>query len=256
MSCMRPRVSLPGARPTPRPFSAQRALCYSHGGLVPVHPGHAGAGAAAGLPKTGKRPVLLAARNAHKALLYAAALLDFDIQWLWPAPEASGGAVQLPGHAGGPAQGPANAGRAGDTALWRLRHQSPDYLGGVQDIAGLAAVCQGAGRPPAGGQRPRGLPALSARRQPPPHCTGGGHVLRFRPQDSAGPDRRGLPASRHRCPRAGRGNRPAIPSTSLAPPARLTSFCSRWTSATRCWPGITGPGWPGAVQRWKPCAKP
>ena len=33
-------------------------------------------------PAAGQRPVLLAARNAHKALLYAAALLDFDIQWL------------------------------------------------------------------------------------------------------------------------------------------------------------------------------
>ena len=33
----------------------------------------------------GQRPVLLAARNAHKALLYAAALLDFDIQWLCAA---------------------------------------------------------------------------------------------------------------------------------------------------------------------------
>ena len=33
-------------------------------------------------PAKAGRPVLLAARNAHKALLYAAALLDFDIQWL------------------------------------------------------------------------------------------------------------------------------------------------------------------------------
>ena len=31
------------------------------------------------VPATGQRPVLLAARNAHKALLYAAALLDFDV---------------------------------------------------------------------------------------------------------------------------------------------------------------------------------
>ena len=31
-----------------------------------------------GAPQNGRRPVLLAARNAHKALLYAAALLDFD----------------------------------------------------------------------------------------------------------------------------------------------------------------------------------
>ncbi|MFR9068094.1 MAG: hypothetical protein ACLVJH_15710 [Faecalibacterium prausnitzii] len=45
----------------------------------------------------GKRPVLLAARNAHKALLYAAALLDFDIQLaLARLPQAAGCTVQLP----------------------------------------------------------------------------------------------------------------------------------------------------------------
>ena len=49
-----------------------------------------------GAPRTGKRPVLLAARNAHKALLYAAALLDFDIRWLWPAPEDSGALCSCP----------------------------------------------------------------------------------------------------------------------------------------------------------------
>ena len=48
-----------------------------------------------GAPRTGKRPVLLAARNAHKALLYAAALLDFDIRWLWPAPEDTGALLIL-----------------------------------------------------------------------------------------------------------------------------------------------------------------
>jgi len=32
----------------------------------------------------GRRPVVLAARNAHKSLLCAAALLDFDVAWLWP----------------------------------------------------------------------------------------------------------------------------------------------------------------------------
>lgn len=30
------------------------------------------------------RPVIIAARNAHRAFLSAAALLDFDIKWLWP----------------------------------------------------------------------------------------------------------------------------------------------------------------------------
>ena len=58
-----------------------------------------------GAPRTGKRPALLAARNAHKALLYAAALLDFDIRWLWPAPDAAGGyrfskAMKNPGFLG------------------------------------------------------------------------------------------------------------------------------------------------------------
>ena len=92
-------------------------------------------------PRTGKRPVLLAARNAHKALLYAAALLDFDIEWLWPAPED---ACALCGC-------PVSAARL-TAALHAMEQQgrkpfgiyvtSPDYLGGVQDIAALAAVCK------------------------------------------------------------------------------------------------------------------
>ena len=92
-------------------------------------------------PQTGKRPVLLAARNAHKALLYAAALLDFDVEWLWPAPEDSGALCSCP----------VPAAKLAD-ALHALAQQgrkpfgvyvtSPDYLGGVQDIAALAAVCR------------------------------------------------------------------------------------------------------------------
>ena len=49
-----------------------------------------------GAPQNGKRPVLLAARNAHKALLYAAALLDFDIRWLWPSAQAEGALCSCP----------------------------------------------------------------------------------------------------------------------------------------------------------------
>ncbi len=33
------------------------------------------------------RPRLLAARNVHKTLMTAAALLDIDVDWLYPAPE-------------------------------------------------------------------------------------------------------------------------------------------------------------------------
>ena len=32
--------------------------------------------------KKGSAPLILAARNAHKAFVYAAALLDIDVQWL------------------------------------------------------------------------------------------------------------------------------------------------------------------------------
>ena len=75
-------------------------------------------------PAAGQRPVLLAARNAHKALLYAAALLDFDIQWLWPAPQDAGALCSCPVSAAkltGALQG---FGTAGQKALWRLHHQS------------------------------------------------------------------------------------------------------------------------------------
>ena len=97
-------------------------------------------------PRAGKRPVLLAARNAHKALLYAAALLDFDIRWLWPAAENAGALCSCPISA-----------QMLTTALQELTGQgstpfgvyvtSPDYLGFVQDVAGLSTVCHAHGLP-------------------------------------------------------------------------------------------------------------
>lgn len=91
-------------------------------------------------PKTGQRPVLIAARNAHKALLYAAALLDFDIVWLWPSENCNESlctcrvtAEQL------------SASLAGMKEKGRIPFgvyvTSPDYLGTMQNIAALAAVC-------------------------------------------------------------------------------------------------------------------
>ena len=97
-------------------------------------------------PKTGKRPVLLAARNAHKALLYAAALLDFDIQWLWPAPEASGALCSCPVTPEALRRALQTQAEQG-TRPFGVYVTSPDYLGSVQDIAGLAAVCKARGVP-------------------------------------------------------------------------------------------------------------
>ena len=123
-------------------------------------------------PAAGQRPVLLAARNAHKALLYAAALLDFDIQWLWPAPQDAGALCSCPVSAAkltGALQGLAQQGRK----PFGVYITSPDYLGGVQDIAALAGVCKDFGVPllvdnahgaylrflPQGGQHPIALGA-------------------------------------------------------------------------------------------------
>lgn len=92
-------------------------------------------------PQTGRRPVLLAARNAHKALLYAAALLDFDIRWLWPQPEDAGALCSCPISA--QALTAALQALAGEGLTpFGVYVTSPDYLGGMQDIAALAAACK------------------------------------------------------------------------------------------------------------------
>ena len=96
-------------------------------------------------PAKAGRPVLLATRNAHKALLYAAALLDFDIQ-------CSGPRRMPPGRSA-----PALWSRRCSLLRWtscppRAAHPSastsPAGLSGfVQDVAGLSAVCHAHGLP-------------------------------------------------------------------------------------------------------------
>lgn len=92
------------------------------------------------------RPVLLAARNAHKALLYGAALLDVDVAWLWPAPDAEDGLCACPvtpGRLAAAFDGLQAAGRR----PFAVYLTSPDYLGGIQDVGALAPVCHGRGVP-------------------------------------------------------------------------------------------------------------
>jgi len=84
----------------------------------------------------GRPPVLLAARNAHKTLIGAAALLDIDVRWLWPAGEGS--LLSCPVTAEGLAQ----AMEALPQPPMAVYLTSPDYLGHTQDIAALAAVCR------------------------------------------------------------------------------------------------------------------
>ena len=88
----------------------------------------------------GSRTVV-AARNVHRAFVYAAALLDFEIVWLWP--ERSTSLCGCP-------VSPDTLERtlatlpAPPAAVYLT---SPDYLGFVQDIAGLSAVCHAHGLP-------------------------------------------------------------------------------------------------------------
>ena len=82
----------------------------------------------------GEKPRILAARNAHKAFVNAAALLDIDVRWLYP--EMDSGYVSCPVTARQAAQ--ALAEQPSVTAVYLT---SPDYLGNVQDIQGIAEVC-------------------------------------------------------------------------------------------------------------------
>ena len=87
----------------------------------------------ASLTEKEKKPLILAGRNAHKVFVSAAALLDFDIEWMMggesylscriSAPEL---AERLDGMTRKP------------TAVYIT---SPDYLGNTVDVASLAKVC-------------------------------------------------------------------------------------------------------------------
>lgn len=83
-----------------------------------------------------RQPLILAARNAHKAFMTSAALLDFSVEWLYP--EAARSllscritAEELERKLSGMAELPA-----------AVYITSPDYLGRMADIRVLSAVCR------------------------------------------------------------------------------------------------------------------
>ena len=82
----------------------------------------------------GRRPVVAAARNAHKVFMTAAALLDMDICWLYP--RESGSVVSC-------ALDLADAERVLRTQQpAALYVTSPDYLGNMADLPALSALCR------------------------------------------------------------------------------------------------------------------
>ena len=89
--------------------------------------------------QTGSRPLVLAARNVHRTFVYAAALLDFDVRWLWPPVRSSICACEVT---------PETLEKALDDLPCPpacVYLTSPDYLGSMADIASLAAICHAHG---------------------------------------------------------------------------------------------------------------
>ena len=88
----------------------------------------------------GAVPIIVAARNVHKTFVYAAALLDFEVVWLWP----EGNSRTLCGCPVSPETlGKTLAALPAPPAAVYLT--SPDYLGGMADIPALAEVCHAYG---------------------------------------------------------------------------------------------------------------
>lgn len=85
--------------------------------------------------KQKRTPLIAAARNAHKAFLSAAALLDLPVQWLYPEKGGSYLSCSLT-----PVQLESYLQNAQETPA-AVYLTSPDYLGTVADISALAEVC-------------------------------------------------------------------------------------------------------------------
>ena len=89
----------------------------------------------------GERPLVIAARNAHKVLIYALAMLDADVAWIAPDPGDSLNSCRVT-----PQKLERTLNRAGGRAC-AVYLTSPDYLGNLADIRSIAAVCRAQGVP-------------------------------------------------------------------------------------------------------------
>ena len=96
-----------------------------------------------GAERTERRPVVLAARNAHKAFLYSCALMDLDVEWLMPNEGERSSLCTCPITA-----------KQVEQKLLEMEQKplavyitAPDYLGYSPDIRALAEVCRKADIP-------------------------------------------------------------------------------------------------------------
>lgn len=87
------------------------------------------------------RPLILAARNVHKAFIYAAALLDFDIRWMYSDESSHLCSCVLTKEQ---VEKHITSSRRKPSAVYLT---SPDYLGNIADIKGIAEICDKYGIP-------------------------------------------------------------------------------------------------------------
>lgn len=83
-----------------------------------------------------EKPLILAARNAHKAFLYGVALLDIEVEWIYPEPLAHLCSCEI-------------TAELLRSYLKNMKRKpcavyitSPDYLGHLADIQSLSSVCR------------------------------------------------------------------------------------------------------------------
>lgn len=89
--------------------------------------------------KSGARPLIIAGRNAHKTFLSVAALLDFDVLWLYPKQNESYLSCQISA---------AELGKVLENAPippTAVYLTTPDYLGNCLQLSEIAAVCHAHG---------------------------------------------------------------------------------------------------------------
>ena len=84
----------------------------------------------------GENPLILAVRNVHKAFLHACAFLDYEVAWILP--EESFSILDCKISPQLVEKGILGTNRK-PSAVYLT---SPDYLGNIQDISGIASVCK------------------------------------------------------------------------------------------------------------------
>lgn len=92
---------------------------------------------ALGLKKTEDRPLILAARNVHKAFIYAVAIADIDVKWIYSKENENSIAAGILD-----AENLREAINDCERKPFAVYLTSPNYLGGMADIEAISKVCK------------------------------------------------------------------------------------------------------------------